>query len=494
MHTPKHTLLFGLLLFLCLGLLSFSFPERGITILPGVNLEFPSLGKLFEISSSKDEVNSILKTIDEIDTSFVVHAEEEPTVHDTIEQPMETPEVEISYGKSDAPPKLNTAIQCRNGKPLSSFFVALKNIKNNTRTIRVLHYGDSQIEGDRITDYLRLKLQGQFGGKGPGLISAMPISQSVINRIETASGWDRYGTYTAKDKRVKHTNYGVLAGFCRFSSYKKTYDTSVTLSTSLGIVTTKLGGANALNFNRIKLFYGGAQRKTWCEYYEGAALMGADSLKEGGDFNVKEYKVTNGANKLVLKFKAKDSPDFYALSLEGDNGVMVDNIALRGSSGTFFHQINLLQLKTFYDYLNVKLIILQFGGNVMPSIEDKAMAVNYGNYLRYQLGLVKKAAPQASILFIGPADMSIKEGTDYITYPLLETVRDEIKSAVLESGCAFFDLYDCMGGKNSMSTWVDLRLAASDYIHFSPQGARKMATMLYSEIINEYNKFLKTNK
>ncbi len=122
------------------------------------------------------------------------------------------------------------------------------------------------------------------------------------------------------------------------------------------------------------------------------------------------------------------------------------------------------------------------------------MAINYGNYIRYQIALVKKAAPYASILFIGPSDMNIKEGTEYVTYPVLESVRNEIKKAVLESNCAFFDMYDCMGGRNSMSAWVDQKLAASDYIHFSPQGARKMATMLYSAIINDYNEFLKTGK
>jgi lysophospholipase L1-like esterase len=189
-----------------------------------------------------------------------------------------------------------------------------------------------------------------------------------------------------------------------------------------------------------------------------------------------------------------DSPDFYALSLEGNSGVMVDNIALRGSSGTFFQHINLEQLKAFYNYLDVKLIILQFGGNAIPSLVDQSMAVNYGNYLRYQIKLVKKAAPDVSILFIGPSDMNIKEGMEYITYPMLESVRDEIKKAVLESGCAFFDLYDCMGGKNSMAAWVEQNLAASDYTHFSPQGARKMATMLYAALINEYNAYLKNEK
>lgn len=102
------------------------------------------------------------------------------------------------------------------------------------------------------------------------------------------------------------------------------------------VTTTKLGGTNALGYKRVKLFYGGAQRRTWCEFYDGPALIAADSLEAGGSLRLKEYKVGYGSNTHTIKFRGKDSPDFYALSLESDNGVMVDNIALRGSSGTFF--------------------------------------------------------------------------------------------------------------------------------------------------------------
>ena len=172
--------------------------------------------------------------------------------------------------------------------------------------------------------------------------------------------------------------------------------------------------------------------------------------------------------------------------------MLVDNIGLRGSSGTFFHQINFAQLKQFYDYLNVKLVILQFGGNVMPGIKSEKMAINYANYLRNQISIVKKAAPNASIIFIGPADMSVKEGTDYVTHPYLESTRDAIKKVALESDCAFFDMYDCMGGKNSMPTWVEQKIAATDYIHFSPQGARKIATLFYASLINEYSNYIKS--
>lgn len=513
MHLPKHSLLFGILLFASLGLLSYCFPEKGWNLGGYGVFHFPSFQTLFGQKHHLTDISGILEAIDDIDTNFtLVQIPENETGLDTISKTPISSDTTLTHTsdtlekqlkqdsllaseKEEQPKRLITGIQFKNKKALYAFFSALSQVKSVNSSLRVLHYGDSQIEGDRMTEYLRLKLQAQFGGEGPGLVSFMPVSKSVINTIEFGENWDRYSAYTARDKRVPHNNFGVLAGFCRFHGIKKTgLAPPVVSSASVGITTTPLGGGNALNFKRIKLFYGGAKTKTWCEFYEGPVLMKADSLEAGGNFKVKEYKIVSGANKHSFKFNGLDSPDFYALSLEGNSGVMVDNIALRGSSGTFFQHLNPGQLKLFYEYLNVKLIVLQFGGNVMPSILDQTMAVNYGNYLRYQINLVKKAAPQASILFIGPSDMNIKEGTDYVTYPLLETVRDEIKKAALETGCAFFDLYDCMGGKNSMAAWVDQNLAASDYTHFSPQGARKMAMLLYAALINEYNSYLKNEK
>ncbi len=478
MHKPSQSLIFALVLFFNLGLMCMLFPENGINFGGNMTLNFPTLSSIFNSKSHKKDISKIIAAADNADTSTVV-----------IDSAAVGKETKDTIAK-----KLITSLQYNNKSVLTNFFEALVQLKTNPKSIRVLHYGDSQIEGDRITDYLRLKLQGQFGGQGPGLISLMPISPSVTNKVIWGSGWDRYNVFTAKDKRVSHGNYGVLAGFNRFSPYKKVSDTSAILSTDIKITTTKFGGANATNYKKVKLFYGGSQTKTWCEFYDGPALSGADSLETGGTFHVKEYKVGLGSLSHEFKFKGKDSPDFYAVSLESDNGVMVDNIALRGSSGTFYHQINFSQLKTFYDYLNTKLIILQFGGNALPSIKDATMAVNYASYLRGQIAIVKKLAPQASIIFIGPADMSVKDGTEYVTHPQLETERDAIKKVAMESGCAFFDMYDAMGGENSMASWVDQKLAATDYIHFSPQGARKIATLFYSALINEYNSYLKSKK
>lgn len=482
MHKPLHTFLFLILTFLVLGAISMVFPEKGISLSEKVSINYPSFSSLFQAKADeKKDISAIIALADAEDK-----ASDNPSDSALVEK------VELR----DSAVKLNTNIQYKaSGKnALANFFDALANIANEEKSIRILHYGDSQIEGDRISDYLRLKLQAQFGGEGPGLVSMMPVAPSVINKLSWSNGWDRYQVFAGKDKRVKHNNFGAMAHICRFAPYTGISDTTSYKSAWVKLVTSKNGGPKAASYKKIKLFYGGAQSKTAVELYENGTLNTSDSLAAGGTFNIKEFNLNQGPLLHEFKFKGKDSPDFYGISLEGSKGVMVDNFGLRGSSGTFFNQINYGQLKQFYDYLNVKLIILQFGGNSLPYITTKEQADNFGGYLKAQISTIKKLAPQASILVIGPADMSVKEGTEYVTHPQLENLRDAIKKTAFDMDCAFFDMYNCMGGKNSMVTWVEEGVAAKDYIHFSAGGARKIAVLLYTSLMNDYNSYLKIKK
>jgi hypothetical protein len=56
-------------------------------------------------------------------------------------------------------------------------------------------------------------------------------------------------------------------------------------------------------------------------------------------------------------------------------------------------------------------------------------------------------------------------------------------------------MYKAMGGRNSMPAWVnaDPPLAASDYVHFNPRGAKTIAQMFYNAFILEYQKFENEN-
>jgi lysophospholipase L1-like esterase len=502
-HSPLHTLLFLASVFGIMGGISLIYPEKGLVLNDKLALSFPTWNSFFnEKKTEKVDISKIIALADAEDkrTGMLIDSVEpkQDSINEIFFRPLgDTSGIKAGVTETVVinpdPPvvSLITNIQYKNSQKtaLHNFFSSLQNLSSESKSIRVLHYGDSQIEGDRISDYLRLKLQMQFGGDGPGLVSVMPVAPSVINKISWSETWDRYCVFAYKDKRVPHSNYGVMAQFSRFKDYKSA-DT-MTKNAWIKIQTTRNGGAKAASYNKVKLFYGGAKSKALCEFYDNGIFKESDSLVKGGSFNVKEYAVSSLSHE--FKFIAKDSPEIYGVSLEGCKGVMVDNMGLRGSSGTFFNQISSAQLKQFYEYLNVRLIILQFGGNSLPYTKDKEMADNFGLYLRSQIVTLKKIAPKASILVIGPADMSVKEGTEYVTHPLLEDLRNAIRDAAFSTDCAFFDMYDCMGGKNSMVAWVEQGIAAKDYIHFSPAGARKIATLLYSSLINDYNAY-KNNK
>jgi lysophospholipase L1-like esterase len=485
---PFHILLFTVLVMLALASVSYFFPLEGVTVL-GQKISFPNLLTYF--STKENEKKDISKIV------ALADAEDKLTDEDTLKPSNDlVAKKAINYTEVNDPAiKLITSIQYKDSSKtaLYNFFESLAAIQSDDKSMRILHYGDSQIEGDRITDYLRQKLQAHFGGKGCGFIAAMPVTESVGIRQSWSDTWDRYSIFTAKDSRVPHGNYGVAAGFCRYCNYN---DTLTVKNAWLKIKTTQNAGNLVASYNKVKLFYGSTRKKTQIQFLENDVLKTTDTLVTRGNFNIKQFDLTQAPNKFEIKFQGKDSPDIFGLSLEGDGGVMVDNFGLRGSSGTFFNQMNLQHLKLFYDYLNTKFIILQFGGNTLPNIKDEIMAKNFGEFLRAQIISIRKIAPNVSILVIGPSDMSIKDGDEYITYPLLENVRDAIRLAAFQTNCAFFDMYDCMGGRNSMVSWVDQGIAATDYIHFSPVGARKIAVLLYSALMNDYNNFIqkKNNK
>ena len=115
-----------------------------------------------------------------------------------------------------------------------------------------------------------------------------------------------------------------------------------------------------------------------------------------------------------------------------------------------------------------------------------------GDGLKAQITRLQMLCPDAAIIVIGPGDMSTKEKDNYVTYEFLPEVVETLKEAALSTGCGFWNMYEAMGGHNSMPSWVnaDPELARPDYVHFSARGARLVANMFYNALIFEYNNYL----
>lgn len=362
--------------------------------------------------------------------------------------------------------------------------------------VRIMHYGDSQIEGDRMTAFIRYKLQNRFGGTGPGLRPALQPYDFVLSAVQQNSGnWKRYPLYGKIDSTIDHNNYGVMAAFSRFAppaNDSVPLGDSTFYEASLSIEKASVAFAPVRVYQHFRMFYGNLKRPVEMDMMVGDSVFLSETLKTHIDFDVVEAELPDTTSHIELVFRGYDSPDIYGIELASQSGIIVDNIASRGSSGLFFTRKNAEHSKKVYQKLNPDLFILQFGGNTVPYITDQEAIVNYGRWFGAQIRWLKRICPGAAILVIGPSDMSTKVKEHYVTYEHLPYLVEVLKETALAEGCGFWDMFDAMGGINSMPSWVNANpeLARPDYVHFSLRGARLVANMIYNALIFEYTNYL----
>ncbi len=485
---PRQVLAFILVVIAGLGLIGAVLPEGGLPIGNSFTLRLPSpRAVLFPVEDEKVDISDILAmTTDSaevisptaaMDTVVTDSVAVEPFVFDPSQlRPLEE-RIALHYPNDEK-------------RSLWPLFAQLEAARSGADPIRIMHYGDSQLEGDRITAYLRNKLQSQFGGSGPGLIAVADIVPSFSIDREISENWLRYSVMGRKDPTQHHARFGALSSFSRFTPIlPDSVDLdSVSHTATVTLRPLRRAYGKAQQFDRVQLYYGWHRSPLTLTLMNGTDVLSTEIVPPTDQLLVREWELGTTPTELTLSFSGADSPDVFGISLESRSGVAVDNIAARGGAGYEFRKADQVLLASMYKHLNVELLILQYGGNVLPNLKSEEEAAQYGRFFGAQIARFKKMIPGVSIIVIGPSDMSIKEGDTYVTRPFLEDVRDAMKSNALAQGAAFWDMYEAMGGRNSMVSWVtaDPPLAATDYTHFSPQGAKKVGELFYTALISDF--------
>ena len=511
----KIFLLFFTILFLLL-IVSIFFPKEGLEILPGLRLNFFSAEQVFfpkkveykdviDILQERKSVDTV-KKIDTIavnegvvDTTEQESEAEKITSTDTVKEKTEEKKPdEIQRDKAQAD-KLSTIIHHleypnKDKTVLYPFFESLSSLKHNNELIRVLHYGDSQIEGDRITSFIREKFQKQFGGSGIGMFPAvLRRKQNVSIDILTSDTWN---TFTIKDKKnipKEHHRFGILMSFSRFADFSASRQSNAIYEGWITIKKTNYSYPLTRRFKVFKIFYGYNRKPLITQKRYHDTTFDAEILSSSNQIELLEWSFLKAPESFTLIFQGEDSPDVYAFALDDEQGVAVDNIALRGSSGLEFTKTDGEFFKSMYKKLNVRLILLQFGVNVVPHIVDDY--TYYEKRFYKQLQYIRSMNPGIPVVVMGLSDMSRKENDYYVSYPNIEKIRNAQKNAAFKAGCAFWDTYEAMGGHNSMPSWVfaEPPLAHKDFTHFTYRGSKLIARMLYNALMHDYNAFLDNN-
>lgn len=356
------------------------------------------------------------------------------------------------------------------GVALSRFFAALDNIDSLGRPVRIAFVGDSFTEGDILTSDIRDLLQTRFGGRGVGFVPVVPAVKYTNTTHQDYNGWQAYSMiYNGKAENNKL----LLPGQYFVPGEGATLSLKSTGSKQTCKAWDKVG---LLYMNTDSVPATVSFRMNSSADYEFA-------LPENGGLRLLEVEHPD-INSLECSFLNADSMVVYGLFLDDGQGVYVDNLSLRSSTGLTLSLTNAALMRKMNSLVKFDLVILQHGLNVAEP--DKTAYGAYKTRMVNVISHLKSAMPETDFLIFGISDRNFKndEG-ETVTMPGIISMAAAQRDIARETGIAFWNTFLAMGGPNSMASFVesDPPLANKDYTHITYAGGKRLARQFVNSLM-----------
>ena len=379
---------------------------------------------------------------------------------------------------------------------LQGFHEALRRLKQGVDPdgkVRVLVYGASHTAADVYPGYLRAYLQSRFGGGGQGyvpLVRPSKFYRPTALTLESSRGWKVEHAQTREGRDDGY--YGLMGASASSKAKKKKEFTRVIPVVAAPAGTTPaVAGSDGADARTTYDFYylrqpGGGRFKLKIDGKEVATIStkakefapGYQVLtRPGGPHTVEVLPQGDGEVRLFGMVVENDKP-----------GVVVDTLGIGGTRAA-----NQLKWKEHVWSDNLRrrapdLVVLAYGTN--ESVDEDQPIEVYRKNLRDVLARIRRAAPAASCMLIGPGDFPFRaaDGT-FTPRPRVALIVAAQREVAAEAGCAFWDAMQFMGGELSMITGAAAQpaMANSDHLHLSRRGYVRMGMALTDALMFDYD-------
>ena len=340
--------------------------------------------------------------------------------------------------------------------------------------INIMQYGGSHIQADVFSGEGRTRFQSFEGGLNAGRGFVFPYRLAHTN---TPYGY--YFRYTGKWESCRNTQRKKVCELGMAGISATTFD-------SISSLTLLIEPANDIDysFNSIKIYHN--TDSTSFDIRIDSNIWKSKKLyaKEG----YTEFILNKYTDSLHIEFVQMDSTQtsfkLFGMNIQNDDpGIIFHNMGINGAATTSFLRCRRMEkdLKT----IKPDLVIFGIGINDAygKNFHQNKFEKNYDTLV----ARVLEANPKCAIIFATNNDSYYRKR--YVNRNGIK-VQESMYRLAKKHNAAVWDMFEIMGGLNSVVLWERKHLSKRDKIHFTRTGYILLGDLLFDAIISNYGDYL----
>lgn len=389
---------------------------------------------------------------------------------------------------ADVRPPPNDTHLTRPEGSLEPFFDHLFALEDGSRDkVRVLFFGTSEIGHDQVTSQMRRNLQERFGDGGKGFV-LIDRTWSILDHRDIAWTYDDYAWQGDAIRGGERSDGRYGLGGILHDQLKGTEVVWGTVDEDYGIEEgfNPFPAGTAWSSAEV-LFQVHPEGGEFELYLDGELLEKVDtSFEEIADAKV-HYDFEDGPHSLRM-VASDENVRAYGAIFERDQGIVLDALMVIGAWADNLNAFEPEHLKAQVAAREPSLLILQYGAKeVLRSPEQSEEQIEQF-IVDYTSGIARAraGAPDAGCLVLSPKDQAVMNAGRIETPSGLPKIVEASRQVAANTGCAFYDLYQALGGEGTIRRWYHQtpRFVMGDYKHLTLEGSVRVGDTL-SELLFE---------
>ena len=460
---------------------------------------------------------------------------------------LKTPVIPVDTINLDQYPFLSPSANVLiNDSSLTSFFTKLELLEHEQiPRLNIVHIGDSHVQADWWTGFLRQRLQGQFGSAGRGLVFPFQLADTnspTDIRSSSNQSWEhRRSTFGNT-----HIPLGISGMTIQTRGSQVWLDLEIRNDTLIDYSFDQVGlfgqsGPDFLNWqigtfartDQIKMapppkryhtvrsgdtLYGLALKygtrvnsiQRWNNMHGTMIRPGQRLVVGSGGQSIQTYdqqqfevwdsviwesslirsqradlQMLQPGKRLLLRASKRNGGSglarCYGISLENTHSHGILYHAIGVNGVTYYHYNIAEEFWGQLPYLTPDLVIVSLGTNEAAISNFRPQ--EFTVEVRRFLDKIRASLGAVPVLLTTPADALKSRRYDN---PAILKIKDILLETAAEKDMAVWDLNGAMGGPGAIKQWRAHQLAARDYLHFTKNGYSLQGELLFRALMRAY--------